>query len=148
MKVILLEDVKSVGKKGEVVEVNDGYARNCLLKKKVGIEATPKALNDLKLKNANDDKVAQEVYEEAQRFAKELEDKTIEVTIKTGKDGRSFGSVSAKEIAEAAKKQHGYDLDKKKMHLPEAIKSLGTYNVPIRIHQKVTAELKVHVSEK
>lgn len=148
MKVILLEDVKSVGKKGEIVEVNDGYARNCLLKKKVGIEATPKALNDLKLKNANDDKVAQEVYEEAQRFAKELEDKTIEVTIKTGKDGRSFGSVSAKEIAEAAKKQHGYDLDKKKMHMPEAIKSLGTYNVPIRIHQKVTAELKVHVSEK
>ena len=103
MKVILLEDVKSVGKKGEVVEVNDGYARNCLLKKKLGIEATPKALNDLKLKNANDEKIAQEIYEEAQRFAKELEEKTIEVSLKTGKDGRSFGSVSAKEIAEAAK---------------------------------------------
>ena len=148
MKVILLEDVKSVGKKGEVVEVNDGYARNCLLKKKVGVEATPKALNDLKLKNANDEKIAQEVLEQAQAFAKELEEKKIEVTLKTGKDGRSFGSVSAKEIAEVAKKQYGYDLDKKKMHLPEAIKTLGTYVVPIRLHQKVTAELQVHVSEK
>ena len=148
MKVILLEDVKSVGKKGEVVEVNDGYARNCLLKKIVGVEATPKALNDLKLKNANDEKIAQEVLEQAQAFAKELEEKKIEVTLKTGKDGRSFGSVSAKEIAEAAKKQYGYDLDKKKMHLPEAIKTLGTYVVPIRLHQKVTAELQVHVSEK
>ena len=135
-------------KKGEVVEVNDGYARNCLLKKKVGVEATPKALNDLKLKNANDEKIAQEVLEQAQAFAKELEEKKIEVTLKTGKDGRSFGSVSAKEIAEAAKKQYGYDLDKKKMHLPEAIKTLGTYVVPIRLHQKVTAELQVHVSEK
>lgn len=148
MKVILLEDVKAVGKKGDVVEVNDGYARNCILKKNLGVEATKKALNDLKLKNANDEKIAQEVYEQAQAFAKELEEKSIEVTLKTGKDGRSFGSVSAKEIAEAAKKQYGYDLDKKKMHLPEAIKNLGTYHVPIRLHQKVTAELKVHVSEK
>ena len=148
MKVILLEDVKSVGKKGDVVDVNDGYARNCLIKKKVGVEATPKALNDLKLKNANDDKIAQEVYEKAQEFAKELETKTIEVKLKSGKDGRTFGSVSAKEIAEAAKAQFGYELDKKKMTLPEAIKSLGTYNVPIRLHPKVTAELKVHVSEK
>ena len=148
MKVILLDDVKSLGKKGEVVEVNDGYARNCLLKKKLGVEATPKALNDLKLKNANDEKIAQEVYEQAQAFAKELEDKTVEVTLKTGKDGRSFGSVSPKEIAEAAKKQFGYELDKKKMYLPEPIRSLGTYNVPIRLHQKVTAEIKVHVSEK
>ena len=148
MKVILLDDVKSLGKKGEVVEVNDGYARNCLLKKKLGVEATPKALNDLKLKNANDEKIAQEVYEQAQAFAKELEDKTVEVTLKSGKDGRSFGSVSPKEIAEAAKKQFGYELDKKKKHLPEPIRSLGTYNVPIRLHQKVTAEIKVHVSEK
>lgn len=148
MKVILTDDVKALGKKGEVVEVNDGYARNCLLKKKLGVEATPKALNDLKLKNANDEKIAQEVYEQAQEFAKELADKTIEVTLKTGKDGRSFGSVSAKEISEAAKAQYGYELDKKKMHLEDAIKSLGTYNVPIRLHPKVTAELKVHVSEK
>lgn len=147
MKVILLEDVKSVGKKGDVVEVNDGYARNCLLKKKVGIEATPKALNDLKLKNANDEKLRQEELEAAKAFAKELEEKTVEVKLKSGKDGRTFGSVSSKEIAEAAKAQLGYELDKKKMQLPEAIKSLGTYNVPIRLHQKVTAELKVKVTE-
>ena len=149
MKVILLEDVKSVGKKGEVVEVNDGYARNCLLKKKVGIEATPKALNDLKLKNANDEKIRQQILEDAKKFAKELEseDKMIEVKLKSGKDGRTFGSVSAKEISEAAKKQYGYELDKKKMQLPEAIKTLGTYKVPIRLHQQVTAELTVKVVE-
>ena len=147
MKVILLEDVKTVGKKGEVVDVNDGYARNCLLKKKLGIEATPKALNDLKLKNANDEKLRQEEYEAALEFAKEMEDKVVEVKLKSGKDGRTFGSISSKEIAEAAKKQLGYELDKKKMHMPEAIKSLGTYNIPIRIHPKVTAELKVKVTE-
>ena len=147
MKVILLEDVKTVGKKGEVVDVNDGYARNCLLKKKLGIEATPKALNDLKLKNANDEKLRQEEYEAAQEFAKEMEGKVVEVKLKSGKDGRTFGSISSKEIAEAAKKQLGYDLDKKKMAMPEAIKSLGTYNIPIRIHPKVTAELKVKVTE-
>lgn len=147
MKVILLEDVKTVGKKGEVVDVNDGYARNCLLKKKLGIEATPKALNDLKLKNANDEKLRQEEYEAAQEFAKEMEGKVVEVKLKSGKDGRTFGSISSKEIAEAAKKQLGYELDKKKMAMPEAIKSLGTYNIPIRIHPKVTAELKVKVTE-
>ena len=147
MKVILLEDVKTVGKKGEVVDVNDGYARNCLLKKKLGIEATPKALNDLKLKNANDEKLRQEEYEAAQVFAKEMEGKVVEVKLKSGKDGRTFGSISSKEIAEAAKKQLGYELDKKKMTMPEAIKSLGTYNIPIRIHPKVIAELKVKVTE-
>ncbi|MBQ3599682.1 MAG: 50S ribosomal protein L9 [Lachnospiraceae bacterium] len=147
MKVILLEDVKALGKKGEVVDVNDGYARNCLIKKKLGIEATPKTLNDLKLKNANDEKVRQEVFEEAQEFSKELQDKIIEVKLKSGKDGRTFGSISPKEIAEAAKKQHGYDLDKKKMQLSEAIKTLGTYKVPIRLHPKVTAELTVKVTQ-
>ena len=147
MKVILLEDVKALGKKGEIVDVNDGYARNCLIKKKLGIEATPKTLNDLKLKNANDEKVRQEVFEEAQEFSKELQDKIIEVKLKSGKDGRTFGSISPKEIAEAAKKQHGYDLDKKKMQLSEAIKTLGTYKVPIRLHPKVTAELTVKVTQ-
>lgn len=147
MKVILVEDVKSVGKKGEVVEVNDGYARNCLLKKKLGVEATPKALNDLKLKNANDEKLRAEELERAKEFAKELEEKTVEVKLKSGKDGRTFGSVSAKEIAEAAKAQFGYELDKKKMQMPEAVKSLGTYNIPIRLHPKVTAELTVKVTE-
>lgn len=148
MEVILLEDVKSLGKKGDRVNVNDGYARNFILKKKLGVEATAKNLNDLKLQKANEEKVKQEVYEEAQAFAKELEGKTVELKLKAGEGGRTFGSVSAKEIAVAAKEQLGFELDKKKFHLPEAIKSFGTYNVPIKLHPKVTGELKVKVTEK
>lgn len=148
MKVILLQDVKSLGKKGEIVDVNDGYARNFIFKKNLGVEATPKNLNDLKLKKQNDEKVAAENLADAQAFAKELQDKTIEVSIKAGQDGRVFGSVSTKEIATAAKQQLDYDLDKKKMQLKEPIKNIGTYMVPIRLHPKVTAELKVIVKGK
>lgn len=148
MKVILLEDVKSVGKKGELVNVSDGYARNFIFKKKLGIEATPKNLNDLKLQKQNEAKIAAENLSNAQTFAKEIETKTVEVGIKAGQDGRVFGSVSTKEIAAAAKEQLGYDLDKKKMQLKEPIKNIGTYTVPIRLHPKVTAELKVIVKGK
>lgn len=148
MKVILLQDVKSLGKKGEIVDVNDGYARNFIFKKNLGVEATPKNLNDLKLKKQNDEKVAAENLADAQAFAKELQNKTIEVSIKAGQDGRVFGSVSTKEIATAAKQQLDYDLDKKKMQLKEPIKNIGTYIVPIRLHPKVTAELKVIVKGK
>ena len=143
MKVILLEDVKSVGKKGEVVTVKDGYAKNFILKKNLGVEATSKNLNDLKLQKQNDEKVAAENLEKAQEFAKELETKSVEVAIKAGQDGRVFGSVST-----AAKEQLFYDLDKKKMQLKEPIKNIGTYHVPIRLHPKVTAELKVIVKGK
>lgn len=148
MEVILLEDVKSLGKKGDKVEVNDGYGRNFILKKKLGVEATSKNLNDLKLQKANEEKVKQEIFEEAQAFAKELEGKSVELKLKAGEGGRTFGSVSAKEIAVAAKEQLGFDLDKKKFHLPEAIKNFGTYQVPIKLHPKVTGELKVKVTEK
>lgn len=148
MKVILLQDVKSVGKKGDLVEVSDGYARNFIFKKKLGVEATSKNLNDLKLQKQNDEKVAAEALANAEAFAKELQDKTIEVAIKTGQDGRVFGSVSTKEIAAAAKEQLSYDLDKKKMQLKEPIKNVGTYMVPIRLHPKVTTELKVIVKGK
>ena len=147
MEVILLEDVKSLGKKGEKVKVNDGYARNFILPKKLGIEATAKNLNDLKLQKANEEKVAKQILEDAQAFAKELADKKVELKIKAGKDGRSFGSVSTKEIAAAAKEQLGYDIDKKKMQLADPIKSAGTFNVPIKLHPKVMGELKVHVTE-
>ena len=140
MKVILLEDVKSVGKKGEVVTVKDGYAKNFILKKNLGVEATSKNLNDLKLQKQNDEKVAAENLEKAQE--------SVEVAIKAGQDGRVFGSVSTKEIATAAKEQLSYDLDKKKMQLKEPIKNIGTYHVPIRLHPKVTAELKVIVKGK
>lgn len=148
MKVILLQDVKSLGKKGDIVDVNDGYARNFIFKKNLGVEATPKNLNDRKLKKQNDEKVAAENLADAQAFAKILQDKTIEVSIKAGQDGRVFGSVSTKEIATAAKQQLDYDLDKKKMQLREPIKNIGTYIVPIRLHPKVTAELKVIVKGK
>lgn len=147
MKVILLEDVKALGKKGQIVNVSDGYARNMLLPKKLGVEATGKNMNDLKLQKAHEDKVAQENLDAAKAFAEELKDKQVTVAIKVGEGGRTFGSVSTKEIAEAAKAQLGYDLDKKKLQLPTPIKALGTTIVPIKLHPKVIGELKVVVKE-
>lgn len=147
MKIILLEDVKSLGKKGEIVEVSTGYARNMILPKKLGVEATPKNLNDLKLQNQHADKIAQENLEKAQALAKDLEDKVVEVKIKTGEEGKMFGSVSTKEIAAAAKAQIGLTLDKKKMQLEEPIRSLGYHDVPIKLHTKVTGTLRVRVME-
>lgn len=147
MKVILLEDVKALGKKGQVVDVSDGYARNMLLPKKLGIEATAKNLNDLKLQKSHKEKVEQENLAAAQAFAADLKEKEVTVAIKVGEGGRTFGSVSTREIAEAAKKQLGYDLDKKKLVLPNPIRQLGTTMVPIRLHPKVTGELKVIVKE-
>lgn len=147
MKVILLADVKSLGKKGEIVNVSDGYARNMLLPKKLGVEATAKNINDLKLQKANEDKVAKEVLEAAQALAKEISEKSITVSIKVGEGGKTFGSISSKEIAEAAKAQINLELDKKKIQLPNPIKALGTTAVPIKLHPKVTAELKVIVKE-
>ena len=147
MKVILLEDVKSLGKKGQIVNVSDGYARNFVLPKKLGLEATSKNLNDLKLQKANEEKVAKQILEEAKELAKKVEAGKVEVKIKVGEGGRTFGSVSTKEIAIAVKEQMGYDLDKKKIQLKDAIKTLGTHMVPVKLHQKVTAELKVIVTE-
>lgn len=147
MKVILLEDVKSLGKKGQIVNVSDGYARNLLLPKKLGVEATGKNMNDLKLQKAHEDKVAQENLDAAKAFAEELKDKQVDVGIKVGEGGRTFGSISAKEIAEAARAQLGYELDKKKLQLSAPIKELGTTMVPIKLHPKVTGELKVVVKE-
>lgn len=147
MKVILTEDVKSLGKKGEIVEVSDGYARNFILKKKKGLEANNKNLNDLKLKKANDDKLAKEQYEAAQELGKKIEAGKVLMSIKTGEGGKAFGSIASKEIASEVKQQLGLDIDKKKIQLKDAIKTLGTHNVPVRLHPKVTAELKVIVSE-
>lgn len=147
MKVILLQDVKSLGKKGEVVEVSEGYARNMLLKKGLGKEATGQNMNDLKLQKANAEKVAREALEAAQALAKEMEGKTVKMAVKTGEGGRVFGSVSSKEVAEAMKKQLGYEVDKKKILMDAPIKTLGVTNVPIKLHTKVTAEIKVHVTE-
>lgn len=147
MEIILLEDVKSLGKKGQTVKVNDGYARNFILPKKLGIEATSKNLNELKLQKAHEEKRAKEILEEAQAFAKEIAEKSVVVKIKAGEGGRTFGSISTKEIALAAKEQLGYEIDKKKMQLTDPIKSIGTFRVPIKLHPKVTAELTVKVAE-
>ena len=147
MKVILLEDVKSLGKKGELVEVNDGYARNFILAKKLGVEATARNMNDLKLKKAHEDKLAAQRLEEAKAFAEELKKVQVTLKIKAGEGGKLFGSISSKEIAQAAKEQQGLDIDKKKLVLPNPIKAVGTNVVPIKLHPPVTGELKVVVQE-
>ena len=147
MKVILLQDVKSLGKKGEIVNVSDGYARNFVLPKKLGVEANTSNMNDLKLQKANADKVAQEQLEAARELAALLETKEVVLKMKSGEGGRAFGSVSSKEIAAAAKTQCGLELDKKKIQLPEAIKALGIYEVNVRLHTKVTGRLKVKAVE-
>lgn len=148
MEVVLLEDVKALGKKGQVVKVNDGYARNFILPKKLGVEATSKNLNDLKLQKANAEKVAAEQLAEAKKLAEEIDKMSVTVSIKAGEGGRAFGSVSTKEIAKAAKDQLKLDIDKKKMVLPEPIKSIGSFEVPIKLHKEVTARLIVKVSAK
>lgn len=146
MKVILLEDVKSLGKKGDIVNVSDGYARNMILPKKLGVEANNKNMNDLKLKNQHAEKVAQENLDNAKALAEEISGKEVTVTLKTGEGGKTFGSVSTKEIAAAAKEQLDMELDKKKMQLPDGgLKTLGVHEVKIKFHPKVTGALKVKV---
>ncbi|MBP3326039.1 MAG: 50S ribosomal protein L9 [Coprococcus sp.] len=147
MKVILLEDVKSLGKKGDLVTVNDGHARNYIIPKKLGLEATPKNMNDYKLKKAHEEKVAAEKLAEAKSLGTELEKSVITVGIKVGEGGRAFGSVSSKEISEAIKQQLGYDIDKKKIVLKDAIKAMGEFVVKIKLHPQVQSELKVKVVE-
>ena len=147
MKIILLQDVKSVGKKGDIIDANDGYARNFLIPKKMGVPANAENMNNLKLQKSNEAKVAQEQLEEAQNFAKELETKEVVLTIKAGEGGRTFGAVSSKEIANAYKEQCGITIDKKKIQLQESIKNFGVYEVKIKLHPKVTGTLKVKVKE-
>ena len=147
MKVILLEDVKSLGKKGDVVNINDGYARNFVLPKKLGVEANNKNRNDLKLQKAKEEKIARQQLEAAQAFAKEMEEDAVVLSIKAGEGGRTFGSVSSKEIAQAYKEQKGKEIDKKKIVLPEPIRSFGVFEVGVKLHPKVTGTLRVKVTE-
>lgn len=147
MKVILLQDVKSLGKKDDIVDVSDGYARNFVLPKKLGVEATSKNLNDLKLKKANEDKIAAQKLADAQELAEKLKDESVTLSMKVGEGGRTFGSISSKEIAEAMKKQLGYDIDKKKIVIREPIKTIGTTIIDIKLHSKVTAKFSVKVVE-
>lgn len=145
MKVILLKDVKALGKKGEVVEVSEGYGRNYIIPSKTGVLADSGNLNTLKLQKANEEKIAQEKLEEAQKLKEAIEKQKITVSIKTGKDGRTFGSVSTKEIQEALKKQCGIEVDKKKLETDVPLKELGGYTVQVKLHKDVTAELHVSV---
>ena len=147
MKIILIQDVKTLGKKGDTVNVNDGYARNFILPKKLGIEATAKNINDLKLQKANEEKVAKELLEAAKAFAEDIKEKSVTVTIKTGEGGKTFGSVSSKEIAAAYKEQCNMEIDKKKIQLPESIKTFGMHEVPVKLHPQVTGKLHVKVVE-
>lgn len=147
MKVILLEDVKALGKKGQVVEVSDGYGKNFILKKKLGLEATGTNLNNLKLQKAKEEKKAKELLEAAQQLSKVLEEKSVTVKIRAGEGGRVFGSVSSKEIAAAYKEQCGMEIDKKKIQLSEAIKTFGIHEVPVKLHPQVTGTLRVKVQE-
>jgi large subunit ribosomal protein L9 len=147
MEVVLLEDVKALGKKGQIVKVNDGYARNFILPKKLGIEATPKNLNDLKLQKANDARIAAEQLEAAKELAAKLAESSITLSMKAGEGGRAFGSVSGKEIAAAIESQLGLDIDKKKLVLPEPLKTFGSHEVPIKLHKDVLGKLMVKVVE-
>lgn len=147
MEVVLLEDVKALGKKGQIVKVNDGYARNFILPKKLGIEATTKNLNDLKLQKANEARIAAEHLEAAKELGNKISEASIILTMRAGEGGRAFGSVSGKEISAAIKNQLGYDIDKKKLILPEPLKTFGSHEVPVKLHKDVTAKLIVKVVE-
>ena len=147
MKIILLQDEKKLGKKGQIIEASEGYARNYILPKKIGVEATPKNLNDLKLHNANEAKKAQELLDNAKALSEELKEKQVVVKIKAGEGGKTFGSVSTKEIAAALKEQHGLEIDKKKIQMQENLKNFGSYAVAVKLHPSVTAKLTVKVVE-
>lgn len=145
MKVILLQDVKSQGKKGDIINVSDGYARNFLLTKGLGVEATQKNLNDVKLKKANEEKVAAEELKKAEDTREKLKSVEVTVHIKAGADGKTFGSVSSKEIAEAVREQKGMELDKKKIVVKDPIKALGDYAITVKLHPEVQGEFTLHV---
>ncbi len=147
MKIILLQDEKKLGKKGQTIEVSEGYARNYILPKKIGVEATSKNMNDLKLQKANEEKKAAEQLQAAKDLAEVLATKQVVVKIKAGEGGRTFGSVSSKEIAVACEEQHGIEIDKKKIQLTESLKSFGSYEVNVKLHPQVTAKLTVKVTE-
>ncbi|NLK63851.1 MAG: 50S ribosomal protein L9 [Tissierellia bacterium] len=148
MKVILLEDIKNIGKKGQVINAKDGYARNYLFPKNLAIEATEANLRNLELAKKKKEEKETEILEEAKALEEELLKKTIVIKTKTGEKGKLFGSITTKEISEILEKEHKIIIDKKKFDLDEPIKSVGEYNVKIKLHPKVNAKLKVIVTEK
>lgn len=148
MKVILLEDVKNVGKKGEIINAKDGYARNFLFPKNLAIEATPSNLKNLENSKKLQDEKEKEIYEEAKKLEEELMKITIVLKSKAGENGKLFGSITTKEIAESLEAEKGISIDKRKFELEEVIKSVGEYSVKVRLHTKVVAKMNVIVTEK
>ena len=148
MKVILLKDVKGTGKKGEMKEVSDGYARNFLLAKKLAVVADNTAIKELNEKNKSQEIKAQKEYEAAVELGKKMEELNIVIYSKSGEGGRLFGSITSKDIAEQVKKQHNIEVDKRKISLDEPIRVLGSRFVEIKIHQKVVTKIRVDVKEK
>ena len=147
MKVILLQDVKKLGKKGEIVEVSDGYGRNYLLARKLAVTGTSENLNDAKQKKAAADHKAQVASDEALVLASELKKVELTIPVRIGEGGKVFGAVTGKDISDAAKKQYDLDLDKRKVEIKEPIKALGTFEVTIRVHPTITSVIKVHIVE-
>jgi ribosomal protein L9 len=148
MKVILLKDVKGTGKKGEVKEVSDGYARNFLIKKGVAVEASQTNMKELDEKEKSKERKALIEYEEAVLLGKQMEEINIQIEVKAGEGGRLFGSITSKEITEQLKKQKNLDIDKRKILMDEPIRTLGSTFVEIKLHQKVTTKIRVDVKEK
>ena len=148
MKVILLKDVKGTGKKNEVKEVSDGYARNYLLPKKLAVPADNTNMKELNEKNKSKELKAKKEYEAAVELGKKMEELNVVIYAKAGDGGRLFGSITSKDIAEQIKKQHNIEVDKRKITLDEPIRVLGSRFVDIKIHQKVTTKLRVDVKEK
>ena len=146
MKLILLEDVKGVGKKGDVVNKNGGYALNFLIPKKLAVEATKSNINDLELKKKADERRKKEEYEEAKELGEKLKDKIVKVSVKAGENGKVFGSVTNKEISAALLQQTGIDIDKKKITFNDPIKMVGRRTVKVKLHPKVTVELTVEIA--
>lgn len=147
MKVILLEDVKKLGKKGDLVEVKSGYAKNSLIPGGLATEATNTAVNQRNLKVEANNRRKQEELAQAQELGKKIEDKKIEIQVKVGENGKLFGSVTTKEIADQVKEQLGYQVDRKKISLKEPIRMVGQYKVPVKIHPKVTVSVLVSLTE-
>ncbi|HOA79610.1 MAG TPA: 50S ribosomal protein L9 [Defluviitaleaceae bacterium] len=147
MRVILLEDVKKHGKQGDIVNVSDGYAKNYLIPKGLAVEATKAAENELKLKKKAEEKRRQEELDLAKELKEKIEEKSISISVKSGENGKLFGSVTSKEVSAELKSQLKLDIDKKKIQLNEPIKTLGNHSVPIKLHPKVTAQLTVKILE-
>lgn len=147
MKVIFLKDVKGKGKKGEVKNVADGYAINFLIKQGLAVEATPANLSALNAQKKKEEKEAKEELAKAKELKEKIEKITIGLTAKAGEGGRLFGSITSKQIADALNKEHQIKIDKRKIEMEDAIRSLGYTKVPVKLHSEVTATLTVHVKE-